>query len=194
MQRKNYVNIFELKKRVDSIVDLLQEKELLTSEEAAALREPTRQEKSKPAPTKRKSSQVKPGPKPHPAKRETKKRSPQTANRTQEADKTPHGHLAGTVYDRTNGKTVIGVNVILKRNHNGNPTIRYRTTKTDMEGKFFFLKLPLLRPGDDSEHRDSFHYSLEMIYRQANSESTAEIELSSDSTTVQDLFLDLEKD
>ncbi len=194
MQRKNYVNIFELKKRVDSIVDLLQEKELLTSDEAAALREPTKQEKAKPAPAKRKSSQGKPNQKTHPAKRDPKKRSPQTANRSQEPDKTPHGHLAGTVYDRTNGKAVVGVNVILKRNHNGNDTIRYRTTKTDMEGKFFFLKLPLLRPGDDGEDRDRFHYSLEMIYRQANSASTAEIELSSDSTTVQDLFLDLKKD
>jgi hypothetical protein len=33
-----------------------------------------------------------------------------------------------------------------------------------------------------------------MIYRLVNSESTEEIELASDSTTVQDLFLDLEKD
>jgi 5-hydroxyisourate hydrolase-like protein (transthyretin family) len=194
MQRKNYVNIYELKKRVDSIVDLLQKKELLTSEEAAALREPAKQEKSSSGSTKRKPGAQNPSPKAHSPKREPKKRSPQTANRTQVTDRTPHGHLAGTVYDRTNGKTVIGVNVILKRSHNGNDTIRYRTTKTDMEGKFFFLKLPLQRSTDDGETQAQFHYSLEMIYRLVNSESTEEIELASDSTTVQDLFLDLEKD
>lgn len=186
MQRKNFVNIFELKKRVDSLLDLLQEKGVLTSEEAIGLLEPDENQPRKPQPAKRKPTANRTG-----NSRSSSREAQKTPVRGHGQETTAHGHLAGTVYDRATGKPVVGVNVILKRSQPGAEPLRYRQTKSDMEGRFFFLNLPLVRAADGNGAAGDFKYSLEMIYRKDSFSGSGEIRLTSDTTAVQDLYLDL---
>ncbi len=183
MQRKNYVNILELKKRVDRIIDILQEKGVLNAAEAIALYEPQNNKPGKPgkpATAKNKSVQASSHP----------QRSAEKENLHQgSSSDTAHGHLAGTVYDRQSGKPLTGVHVILKRGQDNAELHRYRTTKSDMEGRFFFLNLPLERQHTGNGN-GVFRYSLEMIYRQDNFTGSGFIQLTSDQTTIQDLFLE----
>lgn len=71
-------------------------------------------------------------------------------------------HIAGEVYSEGDRHPISGVQLILRRSSQTNPPIQFRSAKTDMQGRFVFLNLPLSK---ESEPEAAYAYHLEVRYR-----------------------------
>jgi 5-hydroxyisourate hydrolase-like protein (transthyretin family) len=212
MQNKVHVDPVELKKRQDALLKLLEEKQILSAEEIAGLPEvtekiiPVRQYPHQERRTgndrrnhdnrsNRRSYSQGGG---YQASRKSPNRrdsQPQEIGNRGNGGTTvnqPRGHLTGIVRNRLTGKPVVGVNVILKRGMNADDQIQFRTTKTDMEGKYYFLNIPLAKGGDQfTPAGDFYEYSLDMTYRKSSFSGRSALRLTQNQTAVFDLELDL---
>ena len=63
--------------------------------------------------------------------------------------KVPTGHISGTITRSSTHQSISGVQLILRRSMNGSmaPT-QFRSTKSDLQGRFVFLNLPLHKDSD----------------------------------------------
>ncbi len=74
----------------------------------------------------------------------------------------PAGHVSGRISSEADGHPISGVQLILRRGSPGGRSTQFRSTKSDQQGRFAFLNLPMIREGD---HAESYHYDLEVRYR-----------------------------
>jgi hypothetical protein len=71
-------------------------------------------------------------------------------------------HIAGEVVSEGDRHALSGVQLILRRSSQSSTPIQFRSTKTDMQGRFVFLNLPLSK---ESEPDAPYAYHLEVRYR-----------------------------
>lgn len=73
----------------------------------------------------------------------------------------PFGHVSGHTVNGEDGQPVSGVQLILRRGQGDGRPIQFRSTKSDKQGRFVFLNLPIAR----SENGEAYSYDLEVRYR-----------------------------
>lgn len=73
----------------------------------------------------------------------------------------PFGHVSGHTVNAEDSTPVSGVQLILRRGQGDARPIQFRSTKSDKQGRFVFLNLPIAR----SENGESYNYDLEVRYR-----------------------------
>jgi len=83
-------------------------------------------------------------------------------------------HISGDVVSEEGRTPVSGVQLILRRSSLNNPPIQFRSTKTDMQGRFVFLNLPLAKEGEPDQ---PYIYGLEVRYRNRTVYSTPAVDL-----------------
>jgi hypothetical protein len=95
-------------------------------------------------------------------------------------DRAPMAHVSGSVTLSETNQPVNGVQLILRRNAPGDRPIQFRSTKSDMHGRFIFLNLPLssLKQGDIE-----FIYHIEVRYRNQTVDVSRALVLEQDQTT-----------
>ncbi len=71
-------------------------------------------------------------------------------------------HISGEVVSEEDRHALSGVQLILRRSSQNNAPIQFRSTKTDMQGRFVFLNLPLAK---EAEPDSAYAYILEVRYR-----------------------------
>jgi len=71
-------------------------------------------------------------------------------------------HIAGEVVGEEGRHPISGVQLILRRSSQSSAPIQFRSTKSDMQGRFVFLNLPLAK---ESEPDSPYTYQLEVRYR-----------------------------
>ena len=89
-------------------------------------------------------------------------------------------HISGEVVGEVGRHPVSGVQLILRRSSQNNPPIQFRSTKTDMQGRFVFLNLPLTKEGESDQ---PYIYGLEVRYRNRTVYSTPAVDLVPSQTT-----------
>jgi hypothetical protein len=97
-------------------------------------------------------------------------------------------HISGEANDKISGRSVSGVQLILRRSMDDKAPIQFRSTKTDMQGRYVFLNLPLSKDGSDTI---DYQYQLEVRYRNQTVEANTKIDLIPDKTTPFNIQLDL---
>jgi monoamine oxidase len=94
--------------------------------------------------------------------------------------RTAVAHISGDVVNEEDRHPISGVQLILRRSSLNNPPIQFRSTKTDMQGRFVFLNLPLTKEGESDQ---AYTYALEVRYRNRTIYSTAAVDLKPAQTT-----------
>lgn len=94
--------------------------------------------------------------------------------------RTAVSHISGDVVNEEDRHPISGVQLILRRSSQTNPPIQFRSTKTDMQGRFVFLNLPLNKEGEPDQ---AYTYALEVRYRNRTIYSNAAVELVPAQTT-----------
>lgn len=103
--------------------------------------------------------------------------------------RTPVAHISGDVH-QVSGELISGAQLILRRSVEGAQPIQFRSTKSDMQGRFVFLNLPMQT---DSEPYQQYSYQIEVRYRNRTLEVIREIKLVSDQTSPHHIRLQLEE-
>jgi len=83
-------------------------------------------------------------------------------NERRDSTRVAVAHISGEVVSEDDRHNLSGVQLILRRSSLNNPPIQFRSTKTDMQGRFVFLNLPLAK---ESEPDSAYTYTLEVRYR-----------------------------
>jgi len=104
--------------------------------------------------------------------------------------RTAVAHIAGDIVNGETGQPVSGVQLILRRSGDGGPAIQYRSTKSDMQGRYAFLNLPLGKEGETSQ---SYAYHIEARYRNRTVHTEGDLPLQPDQTAHHPLRLDLQE-
>ncbi|MFA7330834.1 MAG: hypothetical protein WC326_07160 [Candidatus Delongbacteria bacterium] len=94
--------------------------------------------------------------------------------------RTAVAHISGDVVNDQDRHPISGVQLILRRSSQNNPPIQFRSTKTDMQGRFVFLNLPLTKEGEADQ---GYVYALEVRYRNRTVYSNAAVGLLPAQTT-----------
>ncbi|MDP2360216.1 MAG: carboxypeptidase-like regulatory domain-containing protein [bacterium] len=89
-------------------------------------------------------------------------------------------HISGEVVSESDRHPISGVQLILRRSGANNPAIQFRSTKTDMQGRFVFLNLPLAK---EAEPDSAYTYLLEVRYRNRTIYSESDVALQPGQTT-----------
>ena len=104
--------------------------------------------------------------------------------------KVPTGHISGTITRASTQQSVSGVQLILRRSMNSStPPTQFRSTKSDLQGRFVFLNLPLHKEGDPE---NAYRYDLEVRYRNKTMYSESSLVLVGNQTLLHNLALDIE--
>lgn len=99
-------------------------------------------------------------------------------------------HISGEIVNDETGQPVSGVQLILRRSGDGAAPIQYRSTKSDMQGRYVFLNLPLSKEGESVQ---SYNYHIEVRYRNRTLHAEGDLPLHPDQTTHHPLRLQLQE-
>ncbi len=100
--------------------------------------------------------------------------------------KAPVGHITGMIRNSEGHDPVNGVQLILRRSQEGGTPIQFRSTKSDIQGRFVFLNLPLTREADSAQ---AYRYHLEARYRNRTLNGSTLIQLIPNQTVTHNLEL-----
>jgi 5-hydroxyisourate hydrolase-like protein (transthyretin family) len=104
--------------------------------------------------------------------------------------RTAVAHISGEILSEETGQPVSGVQLILRRTGDGGAPIQYRSTKSDMQGRYVFLNLPLSK---ENESVIGYIYHLEARYRNRTLHTESDLPLQPDQTIHHPLRLPLQE-
>ncbi len=102
--------------------------------------------------------------------------------------RTPVAHISGDVLNDENGDVISGAQLILRRSTEDSAPIQFRSTKSDMQGRFSFLNLPM---NTDSEPVQDYIYQIEVRYRNRTLDVLRKVDLNAEQTVQQHIRLNL---
>ena len=99
----------------------------------------------------------------------------------------PFGHVAGHTLNAEDGLAISGVQLILRRGQGDSRPIQFRSTKSDKQGRFVFLNLPIAR----ADGGEMYSYDLEVRYRNQSLVTNLAIRLNEGATVTHEIPLQL---